>query len=72
MNIDLYLRRGIKNNKLMRTQIFDRMVVHKEKMKETKKIIYICRMVVPCANKRNISMKTLIFGRMVAHKRKNK
>ena len=35
-----------KNNKLMRTLFFGWMVVHKERINERKKIIYVCRMVV--------------------------
>ena len=35
-----------KNNNLMRTLIFGRMVVHKERINETKKIIYFCQMAV--------------------------
>ena len=35
-----------KNNKLMRTLFFGRMVVHKERINERKKIIYFCRMAV--------------------------
>ena len=54
-----------KNNKLMMTLFFGRMIVHKERINERKKIIYFVEW--SCANERNISMKTLIFGRMVVH-----
>ena len=54
-----------KKNKLMRILIFGRMVVHKERINERKKVIYFVEW--SCANERYISMKTLIFGRMVVH-----
>ena len=54
----------------MMTLFFGRMIVHKEKINERKKIIYFVEW--SCANERNISMKTLIFGRMDVHYRKNK
>ena len=54
-----------KKKKLMRMLIFGRMVVHKERINERKKVIYFVEW--SCANERYISMKTLIFGRMVVH-----
>ena len=58
-----------KRNKLMRTIIFGRIVVHKRKKNERGPYILVKW---SCANKRNKSMRTTILGRMVVHKRKNK
>ena len=55
-----------KQNKLIKNLIFGRMVVHKERINERKKIIYFCRMVV-CKEKNKL-MWSLIFGRMVVYK----
>ena len=55
--------------KLMRTQIFDQMVVHKERINERRSYIFVEWL---SANGRNKSMMTLILGRMVVHERKNK
>ena len=50
--------------KIMRTLIFGRIVVHKERINERKKVIFV---EWSCANERYISIKTLIFGQMVVH-----
>ena len=55
--------------KLMRTLIFDRMVVHNGRINERRSCIFI---EWSCANERNKSMRTLILGQMVVHKTKNK
>ena len=54
-----------KVNKLMRTPIFGRMVVHKERINEIKMMNVSVEW--SRANERYISMKTLISGRMVVH-----
>ena len=43
-----------KNNTLMRTLFFGRMVLHKEWINERKKVIYFCQMVV-CKQKKYIN-----------------
>ena len=53
----------------MRTLIFGRMVVHKERINERGSHIFV---EWSPANKRNKSVRDLIFGWMVVHKRKNK
>ena len=55
-----------KKNKLMRTLIFGRMVVYKERINE-RMVEWSCANVEwSCANERYI-MKTLIFDPMVVH-----
>ena len=58
-----------RKNKIMRTPIPDRMIMHKGRMYE--RGLYIS-VKWSCVNKRNKSMRTLIFGQMVMHKRKNR
>ena len=52
----------------MRTLIFGRMVVQKEKINERRCFIFI---EFSCANERNKSMATLNFDQMVVHQRNN-
>ena len=52
----------------MKILIFDRMVVHKERINERRSCIFV---EWSYANERNKSMTTLVLGRMIVHK-KNK